>query len=152
MKIWFTNIFCTFPVLIHESIGFIWFYLPYWYILSIGIWIILIHVWALVLLWFMYISIVLRCGGIVILCLCRGNWEKLCSRDFVVRECERYTCKHFGYSDQLPPMGVGEFLLSEPRKSLYLLCLISVRGCVSAIDITSVSSTTIDIRAFWLWN
>ena len=43
-------------------------------------------------------------------------------------------------------MDVREFLLSEPRKSLSL-CLISVCGCVSAIDLASASAATIMIMA-----
>ena len=44
-------------------------------------------------------------------------------------------------------MDVGEFFLSEPRKSLSL-CLISVCGCVSAIDLASAFIATLVVYFF----
>lgn len=65
-------------------------------------------------------SIVMRYRVSVILYLAIGNWEELCEWDFIVWECEICTCKHFCYCGGLPPMDIGEFILSAPRESLCL--------------------------------
>ena len=62
--------------------------------------------------------------------------------DFVVWECERYTCKHFGYSDCLPSVDVGKFLLFEPHKFLCLFVYF-VCGFMSTIELTSTSASSI---------
>ena len=36
-------------------------------------------------------------------------------RDLVVEECQRYTVKHFVYSNRLPPMNVKEFFLFKSQ-------------------------------------
>ena len=54
-------------------------------------------------------------------CICLETIRRnFVERLYNVKVYEKYTCKNFGYSDWLPPVDVGEFLLSEPRKHLCL--------------------------------
>ena len=57
---------------------------------------------------------------------CHFVFAEAMGRNFVVRECKRYICKHFDYSDWLLHVDAWEFLIFEPIKNYPTSTLIVV--------------------------